>query len=104
MKKVEKAAETLLKKPEFYVFGSAVNGELTAASDIDVLITTEDLPKTLIERAKIKEEIERLANLPLYHPIQIHLVTRDEAKHSSIYSSIISLKKASRTRFHISKS
>jgi len=83
---VAKAAESLLKSFEVYAFGSTASGELTAASDIDILIIAENLPQSLMERAKVKEEIERLANLPPYHPIQIHLVTKNEAKHSSIYS------------------
>jgi len=83
---VARAAESLLKNCEVYSFGSAVRGKLTAASDIDVLIIAEDLPQNLMERAKVKGEIERLANLPPYHPIQIHLITRNEAKNSSIYS------------------
>lgn len=86
IKKVAKAAEDLLKGCEVYAFGSAVSDRLTAASDIDVLVIAESLPKGLMERAKVKGEIERLANLPPYHPIQIHLVTRNETKHSSIYS------------------
>jgi predicted nucleotidyltransferase len=62
---------------------------MTAASDIDVLIITESLPKTLRERAEIKDAIERTACLPAYHPIQIHLLTKDEVRHSSVFLKII---------------
>jgi len=61
---VAKAAESLLKSCEVYAFGSTTNGELTAASDIDILVIAENLPQSLMERAKVKGEIERLANLP----------------------------------------
>jgi predicted nucleotidyltransferase len=88
--KITKAAKDLLQSCEVYAFGSAVSSGLTAASDIDVLIVTENLPNTLMKRAKVKEEIEQLANLPPHHPIQIHLVTRKEAKQSSIYSKVSS--------------
>jgi len=87
--RIAAAAESLLKGCEVYAFGSSVSGGVTAASDIDILIAAESLPKTLMGRAKIKEEMERLAKLPPHHPIQIHLVTKDEAKHSSIYSQTI---------------
>lgn len=86
MNEVARAAESLLKSCEVYMFGSAASGALTAASDIDILVIAESLPQSIMERAKVKEEIERLANLPPHHPIQIHLATKNEAKHSSIYS------------------
>mgnify|MGYP001029503469 CR=1 FL=1 len=86
MNEVERAAKTFLKSCEVYSFGSAATGRLTAASDIDILVVAESLPQSIIERAKIKEEIERLANLPFYHPIQIHLATENEVERSSIYS------------------
>lgn len=66
--RIKAAAEGLLKGCEVHAFGSVISGGLTAASDIDVLVIAESLPKTLMERAKVKGEIERLANLPPYHP------------------------------------
>jgi len=89
VKRITGATEKLFKDYEVYVFGSAIKGRLTAASDIDVLVITENLPKKILERARVKEKIERLAGLPPYHPIQLHLLTKDEARHSSIYSEII---------------
>ncbi|MCP8308005.1 MAG: nucleotidyltransferase domain-containing protein [archaeon] len=89
VKRIAGVSEKLLEGCEVYVFGSAIKGMLTAASDIDVLIVTENLPKKILERARVKDEIERLACLPPYHPIQIHLLTKEEAKHSSIYYKII---------------
>lgn len=85
---VASAAHSLLRNCEVYAFGSAISGKLTAASDIDVLIIAEDLPKKIMKRAELKVRIEGLANLPPYHPIQIHLIERDELKRSSIYSEV----------------
>ncbi len=88
VEKVASGAHSLLKNCEVYAFGSAITGRLTAASDIDVLIIAEDLPKKIMKRAKLKVRIERLAKLPACHPIQIHLIEKDELKRSSIYSEV----------------
>jgi hypothetical protein len=42
-----------------------------------------------MERAKLKAKIEELAGLLLYQPIQIHLVTKNEVRRSSVYSAAI---------------
>ncbi|MGQ9469690.1 MAG: nucleotidyltransferase domain-containing protein [Nitrososphaerales archaeon] len=89
LKRITWAAKKFLEDCEVYAFGSAIKGKLIAASDIDVLIITENLPKTILERARVKEKIEKLARLPPYHPVQMHLITKDEARRSSIYSKII---------------
>lgn len=85
---ISKAAHSLLRNCEVYAFGSAASRCLTAASDIDVLIIAEGLPKRLIKRAELKVKIEIMANLPAYHPIQIHLLEKNEAKCSSVYSRV----------------
>ena len=64
----------------FYVFGSAVKGNLVASSDIDLLIVTKSLPKSIIGRSEIRETIMNRAGLPLVHPFEIHLVDEEEAK------------------------
>ncbi|MFQ6076556.1 MAG: nucleotidyltransferase domain-containing protein [Candidatus Bathyarchaeia archaeon] len=89
VRRVAVAAVTLLEGCEVYAFGSIISGRRTAASDIDVLVMAESLPDALMERAKVKEDVEKLAGLPPYHPIQIHLVTKDETRHSSIYSKAV---------------
>jgi len=60
---IAKAARSLFKECEVYAFGSVVHGTPTAASDVDVLIIVESLPKGLMERAELKGQIERMANL-----------------------------------------
>ena len=64
----------------FYVFGSAATGGLVAASDIDILIVAENLPKSARARSQLKEEIEERAGLPQVHPFEIHLADPEEAK------------------------
>jgi len=63
-----------------YVFGSAVRGELTAISDIDVLIVSGRVPKSLMERVKLKLRIMDSSGLPDHSPFELHLVDEKEAK------------------------
>ena len=63
---------------EVLVFGSVVEGAYTMASDIDVLIISDGVPKKLDERAKILGKINNV--LGYYHPFELHLVTTEESK------------------------
>ncbi len=72
-KLIKKKAESLLGRVEVYVFGSVVECKNTAASDIDVLIVSENVPKSQWERAKIKGEI--LKEIDVFAPFEIHLAT-----------------------------
>lgn len=68
---------------EVYVFGSFAEGIATGGSDVDVLIVAKGLPN-FRERGEKIAKIEEIANLPLYHPFQIHLATKEEVKASPI--------------------
>ncbi|MBC7090488.1 MAG: nucleotidyltransferase domain-containing protein [Nitrososphaeria archaeon] len=87
--KIAEAAKKILVSSETYVFGSIVRGQVTAASDIDILIISNHIPNTCKERGNLKAKIEEEAGLPLYHPFEIHLATEEEAKNSPVYRSII---------------
>jgi predicted nucleotidyltransferase len=63
-----------------YVFGSAITGRLTAASDIDILIVAENLPKSARARSQLRMEIEERAGLPQVHPFELHLADPGEAE------------------------
>ena len=63
---------------EVLVFGSVVEGEYTLASDIDVLIISDDVPKKLDERAEMLGKIHNV--LGHYHPFELHLVTKEESE------------------------
>jgi len=86
---VVRAARNLLGECQAYVFGSVAEGRQTAASDVDVLIIAENLPENPSERRTLKIRIEDEAQLPPYHPIQIHLATKKEAKQNPVYSQIV---------------
>ena len=79
-KKIAEAAENILGDCEVYVFGSIVENRATGGSDVDILIVSDKVPLRAKERWKIKAEIEEIAGLPLYHPYEIHLVNKREAK------------------------
>ncbi|MBO3809951.1 MAG: nucleotidyltransferase domain-containing protein, partial [Candidatus Brockarchaeota archaeon] len=87
--KTAEAAKRLLGPCEVYVFGSVVKGQATGASDIDILIVSNKLPKDCKGRGNLKAKIEEEAGLPLYHPFEIHLATDEEAKENSVYRSAI---------------
>lgn len=56
---------------EVYVFGSAVEGKFTAASDIDILIVSDDVERD--EGSLLKAEILRQVGYSV--PLQIHVAT-----------------------------
>ncbi len=76
-----RAVEDFLGGAEVYVFGSVVEGGLTAASDVDVAIVVERVPESALERAKIVSRIfEALEGegMPWWYPLEMHLMTRGE--------------------------
>ncbi|MHA1581549.1 MAG: nucleotidyltransferase domain-containing protein [Candidatus Baldrarchaeia archaeon] len=62
------------------MFGSVVRGEAVGGSDVDILIVHSKIPESRKKRAEIVVRIEEKAGLPLYHPFEIHLVNKEEAK------------------------
>lgn len=78
--KIADAIKIVLPDAEVYVFGSVIKGDSTGGSDIDLLVISKDLPKRALDRAKLKVKIEDAANLPFYHPFEIHLSTPEEAE------------------------
>lgn len=86
---IAEAAEKVLGLCEVYVFGSVVEGRVTGGSDVDILIVAERLPGDFVVRGDLKAEIEEAANLPLYHPFEIHLVTGEEAESNPIYREAV---------------
>lgn len=77
LKKIESSIKTILKDPQIFLFGSIIDGNLVAGSDIDILIIA-NVPKKHLKRAEIIAEIEENAGLPLSHPFEFHLLTQEE--------------------------
>jgi len=77
-----KAVEEVLGKGEIYIFGPAVRSRFRSESDIAVAVVVEEpLENADAERilSKIWEGLER-RGVPLYYPLEIHLVTEEERK------------------------
>jgi predicted nucleotidyltransferase len=70
----------VLPDAKVYVFGSAVRGDITAGSDVDILVVSDRLAGGALARARLKVRAEERAGLPEYHPFEIHLVTQSEAR------------------------
>ncbi len=78
-KKIAGAVTKVMPGSTVYVFGSILTGQVTGASDIDILIVVPELPPTGRERASKLEAVEDAVPLPLIHPFQFHLVNPEEA-------------------------
>ena len=73
---IKEIAEGILGHADVYVFGSVVEGRHTPASDIDVLIVSENTPKSQWERGKIRAKIMKA--IDVFAPFEIHIVTPKE--------------------------
>jgi len=90
-----KKAEKYIKNPKYYaekiknvfskrfkdvkvlLFGSVITNQTRPNSDVDVLIISKYIPKTIFEQVKLKLMIER--KFP-NSPFELHLVTPAEFK------------------------
>lgn len=77
--------EANLKNANIYLFGSILEDNIVASSDIDIIIEC-DVPINHMRRAEIVANIEEQSDLPLYHPFEFHLLTEKQLiKWKSIY-------------------
>lgn len=75
------AREVLGDRVEIYAFGSAVEGRLTADSDLDIALVVPEVPRRASERARIIAAILERAEregVPWWFPAELHLMTREE--------------------------
>jgi len=77
LKKIEDSIKTILRDSQIFLFGSILEENLVAGSDIDILIVA-DVPKKHLLRAELIAKIEENAGLPLSHPFELHLITQEE--------------------------
>ncbi|MEM0225864.1 MAG: nucleotidyltransferase domain-containing protein [Thermofilaceae archaeon] len=68
------AVKSVLPDAEVYIFGSALRGELTANSDVDVLVVTDKAAGP--QRHQLAAAIEEKLKTPLI--FEIHLATREK--------------------------
>ena len=75
-----KAIKHVVPYAEVYLIGGAAENRLTIMSDIDILIVLPKKPsfnEAVELRTKIMERAEELG-LPLYAPIELHIVGRED--------------------------
>ena len=79
---IAKAARDVLgDRVEIYAFGSAVEGRLTADSDLDIALVVPEVPRRASDRARIIAAILERAEregVPWWFPAELHLMTREE--------------------------
>ena len=88
LKDINEGIKKNLEDAEVFIFGSTLEGKVVVASDIDILIIA-DVPKNHLKRAEILAKIEEEAKLPLVHPFEFHLLTKEELE---IWIEIYNLK------------
>lgn len=71
-KRVKDVVRTLDPGAKVYVFGSAARGEMTASSDIDILVLTE--------RVDLKYEMMVRAYEAVEEPVELHVVNARQFK------------------------
>ena len=75
-KMIKEVAIKELKDARVFVFGSVIEGKHTPSSDIDVLVVSPNMPKSMEERAKIRAKM--LRRVGVIAPFEIHLVNPKE--------------------------
>ncbi len=80
VRRIAQSARRILGDVDIYVFGSAVEGRITASSDVDLLIVCEKAPKDFEEYEDLKEGILKGAGLDTRSPFQLHIVDKEGAK------------------------
>ncbi|MDG7013025.1 MAG: nucleotidyltransferase domain-containing protein [Nitrososphaerota archaeon] len=70
----------ILPGSRVYAFGSAVRGDMSGGSDVDILVVSDAVPAGALARARLKVRAEEGAGLPDCHPFEFHLVTEGEAE------------------------
>ncbi len=80
MRRIAQSARSILGDVEMYVFGSAVEGRLTASSDVDLLIVCEKAPRDFEEYEDLKGRILRGVGLDTRSPFQLHIMDKDGAR------------------------
>ena len=90
-----KAIKTIALRAETYITGGVAENRLTIKSDIDILLVLPQKPiftQAVELRTKILKEAERLG-LPLYAPIDLHIISKEEFRKYTKRGRVIPLDK-----------
>lgn len=69
-RRVKSIVQSIDPNAKVYVFGSAVRGEATAMSDVDVMVVTEVIERKYEMMVKVYKSVEE--------PVELHVVTKDQ--------------------------
>jgi len=76
IKIIKKRAKDIFEDARVYLFGSVVEGDwIPGKSDIDVLIVSDRIPKTVSKQVEIRLEI--LRDIGFLSPFEIHLADEE---------------------------
>ena len=75
-KRIKSIVQSELKDAKVFVFGSVIEKKHTPSSDIDVLIVSTHMPKSFLERGRIRARI--LKEIGVASPFEIHLANLKE--------------------------
>ncbi len=67
---------------EIYLVGSIARGEEHAAHDVDILVVTENPPKSPEEERNVERRVKERAGLTPQHPVDIHFTHRKKKEES----------------------
>ncbi len=79
---IYRAIKSVIPDAEVYVIGGAAENRLTTMSDIDILVVLSEKPlfnEAVELRMKIMGKAEELG-LPLYAPIELHIVGKEDLR------------------------
>jgi len=86
---IKKEATKTLTNPKVYLFGSIVEEKAIPSSDIDLLITSKNMPEIQEERAKIKAKLWK--KIGLYSPFEIHMVNESEFQWYKHFAKLVEI-------------
>ena len=88
---IKKRALERLGDARVYVFGSVVEGRyIPGKSDIDVLIVSNEIPKTVSDLVKLKLEI--LGDLGYFSPFEVHFADGEMFEHYRRHANLVEVK------------
>ncbi len=93
---VAQAASRVVPNAELYLTGGVAEGRLTILSDVDILVVLPEKPgfdQAIDIRVRLLEEAERLG-LPLYAPIEIHVIGEEELSRYAKKGKLVKLSKS----------
>ncbi|MDK2372904.1 MAG: nucleotidyltransferase domain-containing protein [Candidatus Korarchaeota archaeon] len=75
-KAIKEVAEEMFGEVRVYLFGSVAEGEDTPSSDMDIMVVSREVPKSVGERSELVARILEVVGVDA--PVEIHLLRPEE--------------------------